>query len=38
MSLYPWSTIPTEDLSDDSAFEGGSEDEEDEVAEKSENE
>ncbi|VDO63742.1 unnamed protein product [Haemonchus placei] len=26
--MYPWSTIHQEDLSDDSAFEGGSEDEE----------
>ncbi|KIH54443.1 cyclic nucleotide-binding domain protein [Ancylostoma duodenale] len=34
-SLYPWSTIHKEDLSDDSAFEGGSEDEEDEDTEKS---
>ncbi|EPB75181.1 cyclic nucleotide-binding domain protein [Ancylostoma ceylanicum] len=32
VSLYPWSTIHNEDLSDDSAFEGGSEDEEDEVS------
>ncbi|RCN37819.1 hypothetical protein ANCCAN_16273 [Ancylostoma caninum] len=35
VSLYPWSTIHNEDLSDDSAFEGGSEDEEDEDTEKS---
>ncbi|PIO56590.1 hypothetical protein TELCIR_22010 [Teladorsagia circumcincta] len=27
-STYPWSAIPQEDLSDDSAFEGGSEDDE----------
>ncbi|KAK6730460.1 hypothetical protein RB195_007122 [Necator americanus] len=32
-SIYPWSTVQKDDLSDDSAFEGGSEDEEDEAEE-----
>ncbi|KHJ95787.1 hypothetical protein OESDEN_04261, partial [Oesophagostomum dentatum] len=34
-SLYPWSTLQNGDLSDDSAFEGGSEDDLDEALERS---